>query len=417
MYPRFLKDRILQFLQEFRIVYLTGPRQAGKTTLALAIAEETGMAYYTLDDESLFTAARTDPKGLLSALKGPMVLDEFQLAPELVRAVKQISDTAGPDQKGLFLLTGSADIFKSAKTREALPGHMATVELLPLSQNELHAKRFCLLDWLFTETLQTTEGRELDRLTLADLLIRGGYPEVQTMTLRSRNAWFNSYISARLFKDFEVMYDAKGDYYSRLNALIHYLAGLSANLVKYASISKNLDQDDKTVKRYMEVLELMFITFRLAPYVRNRAKQLVTGLPKLHFLDTGLACHLLGQRTPNALCTAPYYGALLETMVVTELVKQAAWAEDEYRYWHFRDRRGHEVDLVVENTVGQLVGVEVKASSTFRSEDFAGLAHLADYSHGKMLRGIVLYAGANLLPVKVGGHTFHAVPLSYLTSA
>jgi len=414
MYQRFSKNRILQLLKDFRIVYLTGPRQAGKSTLAMSIAHETGLAYHTLDDTALLLAARTDPQGLLAALSVPIVLDEFQLAPELIRAVKQISDSAGPVKKGLFLLTGSADVFKSAKTQEALPGHMARIELLPLSQGEIHGNRLGLLDWLFEKELPVNIGKALGRKTIANVLIHGGYPEIQSKSPRSRSAWFASYVSGRLLKDFETMYDAKGDYYSKLDALIRYLAGLSGNLIKYAAISGDLRQDDKTVKSYMEVLELMFILHRLNPYVRNTAKRGVVGMPKLHFLDTGLACHLLGQNKPGTLHTSRFYGVLLETLVVIEFFKQAVWAEDDYRFWHFRDRAGNEVDLVVENNAGEVVGVEVKASSTIKLEDFRGLVHLADYAREKMHRGVIFYSGANLLPVRVAGHTFHAVPLSYL---
>jgi len=414
MYRRFIKSRIAQLLREFRVVYLTGPRQAGKSTLAMEIAIEAGLSYHTLDDSALRLAARTDPKGLLAALPAPMVLDEFQLAPELIRAVKQLSDNAGPRKKGLFLLTGSADVFKSARTQEALPGHMARIELFPLALGELHDNRFVCPDWLFKKNLMVHVGKELDRKTLAKVLIHGGFPEIQSKSLRSRSAWFSSYVSGRLLKDFETMYDAKGDYFSKMHALIRYLAGLSGNLIKYAAISKILKQDDKTVKRYMEVLELMFILHRLEPYVRNTAKRSVVGMPKLHFLDTGLVCHLLGQKKPGPLQTSQFYGALLETLVVTELLKQATWAEDEYRFWHFRDRAGHEVDVVVENSAGEVVGVEVKASATIKSEDFRGLVHLADYAGVKLHRGVVFYSGANLLPVRIAGHTFHAVPLSYL---
>jgi len=414
MYQRFSKNHIVQLLKDFRIVYLTGPRQAGKSTLAKSIAQEIGLAYHTLDDAALLLAARTDPQGLLGALPAPMVLDEFQLAPELIQAVKQISDNAGPAQKGLFLLTGSADVFKSARTQEALPGHMARIELLPLSQEEMHGNRLELLDWLFEKKLYVHAGKALGRKTMANALIHGGYPEIQSKSPRSRSVWFASYVSGRLLKDFENMYDAKGDYYSKLDALIRYLAGLSGNLVKYAAISGDLRQDDKTVKRYMEVLELMFILHRLEPYVRNIAKRGVVGMPKFHFLDTGLACHLLGQNKPGTLHTSRFYGALLGTLVVTEFFKQAAWAKDDYRFWHFRDRVGNEVDVVVENSAGKVVGAEVKASATIKLEDFRGLVHLADYAKGKMHRGVVFYSGANLLPVRVAGHTFHAVPLSYL---
>lgn len=210
------------------------------------------------------------------------------------------------------------------------------------------------------------------------------------------------------------MYEAKGDYYSKIDALIRYLAGLSGNLLKYAAISEDLKQDDKTVKRYIEVLELMFILHRLEPYVRNAAKRGVVGMPKLHFIDTGLACHLLGQKKPSTLHTSRFYGSLLETLVVSELFKHATWAEDEYRFWHFRDRAKNEVDVVLENSAGEIVGLEVKASTTINLEDFRGLANLAAYAGEKMRRGVVFYTGANLLPFRVAEHTFHAVPLSYL---
>jgi uncharacterized protein len=104
----------------------------------------------------------------------------------------------------------------------------------------------------------------------------------------------------------------------------------------------------------------------------------------------------------------------METLVFSELLKQASWAEDEYRFWHFRDRSHHEVDIVIENSEGRIVGVEVKASSSIRSEDFRGLVSLSEYAHGKMHRGVVLYSGANLLPFRVSNLTFHAVPLSYI---
>lgn len=415
MYPRYIKTRIAQLLSEFRIVYLTGPRQAGKTTLATAIAEKNGMAYHTLDDSGLLLAARTDPQGLLAALPRPMVLEEFQLAPELVRAIKQISDSARPDQKGLFLLTGSADIFKSAKTQEGLPGHMATVQMLPLSQGEVRAAdRFDMLDWLFGDDLERKAGHALDRHAIAHVLICGGYPEVQSMSPRSRSVWFASYLSGRLLKDFEAMYDARGDYPSKLNALTHYLAGLSGNLLKFAAVSNALKQDDKTVKRYTEVLDHMFIVARLPSYVRSRTKRNVIGLPKVYFIDTGLACHLLGYKKPAVLYTSSHYGALLETFVAMECTKQTGWAEDDYRLWHFRDRGRNEVDLVVENSAGKIVGLEVKASATVRSEDFTGLAHLKTYAGADFHRGVVLYAGADLLPIRIAGQRFHAVPLSYL---
>ncbi len=153
------------------------------------------------------------------------------------------------------------------------------------------------------------------REQLARLVLSGGYPEVQSKSPRAKQLWFKSYIEGRLYKDFEVLYAARGDYHSKLKALIPYLAGLSGNLLKYSSISNDLELDDKLVKAYIEVLELMFILRRIPAYLKNRAKRQMTQMPKVQFVDTGLACHLLGLRNEEQLLKSQYYGGLLENLL------------------------------------------------------------------------------------------------------
>jgi len=413
LYSRPIKDRIIELLHDFRIVYLTGPRQAGKSTLAREIAKELGMGYYTFDDAALLASAQSDPQGLLVSLRKPLVLDEFQMVPSLIGAIKMISDCAD-GQKGLFLLTGSSDIFRSAQTQEALPGHMARVELYPLSHSERRDDRRNRIDWLLGGVFDDALPQPLDRITLGQMLMEGVYPEAIAKSPRSRSAWFASYAEGRLLKDFETMHQVKGDYHSRLSALIRYLAGITGNLVKYANIANDLSQDDKTVKRYMEILELMFIIRRLNPYVRNSAKRAVVGMPKLHFVDTGLACHLLGLKQAETLHTSQFFGGLVENFVYGELLKHAAWSEEEVNFTHFRDTAQHELDLVIERSDGKVVGVEVKASMSVRPEDFSGLASFADYAREKFLHGILFYSGDKVLPFRIQGTTYHAVPISTL---
>jgi predicted AAA+ superfamily ATPase len=413
LYRRQIKDRIIELLQDFRIVYLTGPRQAGKTTLVREIARELGMEYCTFDDAALLASAQSDPQGLLASLKKPLVLDEIQMAPNLIGSIKMISDDAD-GENGIFLLTGSSDIFRSAKIQEGLPGHMARVELYPLSHSERHDHRQNMIDRLLASKFDNASPQALARVTLAELLMEGGYPEVITKSPRSRNAWFASYVEGRLFKDFETMHQAKGDYHSKLTALITNLAGMSGNLVKYANIANDLSQDDKTVKRYMEILELMFIIHRLNPYVRNSSKRAVVGMPKLHFVDTGLACHLLGMKNPQALYTSHFFCGLMENFVYGELLKHAAWSEDDVSFYHFRDTARHELDLVIERSDGKVVGVEVKASMTVKPEDFLGLASFSDYAKEKYLHGFLFYSGDKVLPFRIDGQTYHAIPISTL---
>ena len=247
-------------LGEFRIVYLTGPRQSGKTTLARAVASELGMRYLTLDDPATRAAATSDPHGLVRSLRGhPVVLDEFQQVPDLVPAIKEASDrhattppttqAPGRPRKGLFLLTGSADIFRSARTQEALPGHMARLELLPLSVAELHDSRRNLVDHLLAGNLHSAAPHPSPtREQIASRILLGGYPEVQRMSARARTVWFRSYTEGRFFMDFDTLYAARGNYHSRLRALAPYLAGRSGNLLRYASLANDLELNDKLAK-------------------------------------------------------------------------------------------------------------------------------------------------------------------------
>jgi predicted AAA+ superfamily ATPase len=372
-----------------------------------------GMGYYTLDDATLAASAESDPQGMLAALPKPLVLDEFQMVPNLVGAIKMISDGAD-GQKGIFLLTGSSDVFRSARVQEALPGHMARLELYPLSRTERREENLNAIDWLIQGNFEHAQLKPLDRKMLGDILIEGGYPEAITMSPRSRSIWFASYVEGRLLKDFETMHQVKGDYHTKLSALVRYLAGMTGNLIKYANIANDLSQDDKTVKRYMEILELMFIIRNLHPYVRNSAKRAVVGMPKLHFIDTGLACHLLGLKHSDTLHLSQFFGGLVENFVYCELLKHATWSDEDVVFYHFRDTSRHEIDLVIERSNGAVIGVEIKASMTINPKDFSGLTNFAEYAGEKFLRGVLYYSGDKVLPFKIDNRIFHAIPISSL---
>lgn len=416
MYQRNSAGLLLDLLDEFRILYLTGPRQAGKTTLAKAIAAKREMQYLSLDEEGVLASARNDPHGFIKSFSGQnVVLDEFQYAPELTSAIKLASDNLPPDHKGKFLLTGSADIFSSARTQESLPGHMARVELWPLSVTEMRGSRFNLINHLLTGDLsQQQTFADIGREQLAQMVLDGGYPEVQDKSPRGRQIWFKSYMQGRLFKDFETLYAARGEYHAKLEALIPYLAGLSGNLLKYASIANDLSQNDKVVKSYIEALEWMFIIKRIYPFVKNSAKRQTIGMPKLHMVDTGLACHLLGIRNARQLSRSPVYGSLLESFILMECFKHMGWADEEVGIYHFRDTSKNEVDIVLERGGGKLIGIEVKASASVGEPDFKGLRRFAEFVGNKLELGVVFYSGARVLPFKIAHRTFYAAPISLL---
>ncbi len=252
---------------------------------------------------------------------------------------------------------------------------------------------------------------------IARLLIYGGYPELQEKKSRSRKIWFKSYIEGRLLKDFENLYTARGDYRSKLSSLVTRLAGLSGNLLKYASIANDLGLDDKLVKSYIEILELMFIVKRLPAYVKNASKRTVIGMSKVQFVDTGLACYLLGLRRVESLLLSQSYGSLLETFVFMECRKHMTWADEDVRLYHFRDKQKNAVDLVLEKSGSNLIGVEVKASATIRMSDFKGLVKLADYAGWHFDHGVLLYTGNEVLPFTIANRKFYAIPLSILAGS
>lgn len=415
MYPRYLESLLVDLLSEFRILYLTGPRQSGKTTLVRSIATLLNIRYITLDNQSALAAVRMDPHGFIHSFsKQKVIIDEFQYAPDLVPAIKEASDALLPTQRGKFILTGSADIFRSANVQEALPGHMARLELYPLSIGEITRHRKNIIDYITAGIFQATQVSYMSRESLARILINGGYPEIQSKSHRGKQAWFKSYVEGRLLKDFESLYAARGDYHSKLKALIPYLAGLTANLLKYANVSNDLGLDDKLTKSYIEILDLMFIIKRVPAYLKNKAKRQAITMPKLHMIDTGLACHLLGLHYEAQLLISSHYGSLLESFIYMELVKHATWSTESVDLYHFRDKQKNEVDIVLEQLNGNIWGIEVKASASVKREDFKGLMHLADFAGNAFIGGIVFYTGQEILSFCQNNLALYALPIGLL---
>ncbi|CAM2940078.1 TPA: DUF4143 domain-containing protein [Legionella pneumophila subsp. pneumophila] len=413
MFERKLTPIITELLAEFRIVYLTGPRQAGKTTLTKIIAQNSGLEYISFDNQTILQSAQNDPIGFINSLHNKkVVLDEFQYIPELIPAIKQASDNLPPNVKGKFLLTGSADIFRSGKTQEALPGHMARLELYPLSLSEQYKTDYNIVDLLCNENFNLNNLTLLTRADLANFILKGGYPEIQDKSSRAKQIWYKSYIEGRLFKDFETLYHAKGDYRSKLEALIPYLAGISGNLLKYSNISNDLGEDDKLVKAYIEVLELMFIIKRVPAYLKNKAKRQAITIPKLQTIDTGLACSLLGIKNEGQLLNSPHYGGLLENLIYMELLKQNSWSEEKVELLHFRDKYQNEVDIVMERDNHQIIGVEIKASATVNMHDFKRLIKLAEFNPSKFQYGVIFYSGKEILPFSKNEIKLFALPIS-----
>lgn len=366
MYKRHIKKRILESLQEFRVVYIPGARQAGKSTLIRQLSEETGQQYITFDEQAFRDSAKSDPEGFIDAYEGEDIsIDEVQYIPDLVLAIKQVSDLLPPQQKGKFLLTGSTDLFAGKKITDRLPGHMDTLTMYPLSLTELTGKTHNIVDKIIDANFIKKGDVITSKQALCEKILYGGYPEVQSKSARARISWFRSYMQARILKDFEHIYSGRGDYIAHANALLNLLSGRCGNLLSYNKLANELGIGDEKTKNMIIALEQMFIVRRAMGYIKNRSKRLAVTTPKIHFIDTGLACYLLGIRTQEQLVASQFFGGLLENLIFIDLCKNAVFSDHEVEIYHFRDHQQKEVDIVLEEPGGMITGIEIKAAKSF----------------------------------------------------
>ena len=403
VYPRFAQARVHRALLDTPVTLLNGPRQCGKTTLVRDLVGGR-RTYLTLDDDTVLAAARTDPAGFLRGLDRASI-DEVQRAPELLRAIKRAVDE--DRRPGRFLLTGSADLLALPLVSESLAGRMETVTLLPLSRAELMRRKPSFLDQAFEgrapRPTSSVVGDEL-----VEVVVAGGYPEMLSRTSVRRTAWARQYTRAVITRDVRDI--AEVERLDDMPRLLRAFAHHAGQLLNATDLGGQLGLDAKTVRRYLGILEQVYLVRRVEPWFSNRLKRLVK-TPKLHFLDSGLLAALRGTTEERLRGQREGLGPLLETFVFGEVLKQIGWSDHEIAIHHYRDKDQYEVDLVLERDDGAVLGLEVKASATVTAQDFAGLRRLAAACGDQLVLGAVLYDGETTVPF---GPRLHAIPLGAL---
>jgi len=404
MYPRFARARIEEALSDTRVVLISGPRQSGKTTLAMDIAADK-TPFLTLDDATVLEAAINDPVGFVRGLERA-VIDEVQRAPDLLLAIKNVVDD---DQSpGRFLLTGSANLMTIPKVADSLAGRMEVIRLFPLSQAEIIENKSQFIDCAFAGETPIAN----DVIVGAELIERvlsGGYPEALSRKKWSRKQdWYHGYLDALVQRDVRDV--AQIEQLGLMPKLLSVLAEHSGQLVNYTGIGAALDLNHVTTQKYVSVFESLYLVHTLRPWFTNRLKRL-TKSPKLHFLDAGLLAAMRDVSPDVVRKDKTSFGAILETFVFSELRKIATWSEQRCTFSHFRDKDKNEVDIVLENRRGEVVGIEVKSSATVSAGDFSGMRKLADACGKKFVQGMVLYDHDQVVPF---GENMFAAPLSCL---
>lgn len=369
MIRRTLQTRLTALARKYPIVTVTGPRQSGKTTLCRATFPR--KRYISLENDDTREYARLDPRGFLAELAAGAILDEIQRVPSLL-AYLQTEVDARP-RAGRFVLTGSANILLLQSVSQSLAGRTALLTLLPLALDEV--RRFPESPSALDETLWS-----------------GTYPAVFDRRLAASD-WYPSYTATYVERDVRQILNV-GDLLA-FRTFLGLCAGRTGQLLNASALGAEAGVTHATARSWISVLEASYLAWRLPAFHANVAKRLVKA-PKLHFFDAGLTCHLLGIRRPEHLRGHPLRGALFESWVAAEIFKACTNRGEVPPLSHFRDRKGGEVDLVLDRG-RDVVAIEVKSSQTIASDTFAPLhAFTAQFTRarrGRHVHRVIVYGG------------------------
>lgn len=366
------------------------------------------MGYVSLDDAATLAFAQEDPTGFVAALPDPVILDEVQRAPELLRAIKLAVDR--DRRPGRFLLTGSANLLMLPQLGDSLAGRMEIIGLQPLTAAEQTGRPGAFLARLLAGALKPELASAATPASddLARRVVAGGFPEAVSRSPTRARAWHHNYLRTLVERDVRDVANIREP--RELLRLLELMALRTGQLLNVSSLATELGIRRETVEHYLSVCERLFLLRRLPPWHRNHAKRLIK-TPKVHLVDSGLCATLAGLDAADAIGQRQRFGHLLETFVVQQLTALAGWTAPELKLWHYRDKDQNEVDLVI--TRGRDVwGVEVKAAATVTPRDGHGLRRLADQCGADFKGGVLLHAGASTLRLDTD-HSL-AVPLARL---
>ncbi|HQO08785.1 MAG TPA: ATP-binding protein [Clostridiales bacterium] len=361
---RELSGKLSELSRKFPVIAVTGPRQSGKTTLAKLTFPE--YKYVSLEDRDNREFASTDPRTFLSQYKGGSIIDEIQKCPDLLSYIQTHTDKN--KMPGEFIITGSENLLMAQSISQTLAGRAAYIKLLPFSINELH--------------------RHSDFNDYEEYIFRGFYPRIYDLKINPTD-WYPNYINTYIEKDVRQLKNI-----DKLNVFEKFLklcASGCGQILNYSSMANDCGVSHNTISSWIGILEANYIVYLLKPHHNNFNKRIIK-MPKLYFYDTGLACSLLGLNSTDDVNKYFHKGALFENLIVSELLKKRYNAGKPDNLFFWRDKTGHEIDLVIDNGA-ELVPVEIKSSRTVSAEFFKNLKFYCNVSGIDQIKSAVVYGG------------------------
>jgi hypothetical protein len=356
---RTLAEQVLKAARAFPSVLLTGPRQCGKTTLLRRLLPRA--SYVLLEDPDVIARVRSDPRAFMEALRPPVILDEIQNTPELFNYIRTRIDSA-PKRKGQWFLTGSQESPLMQGVTESMAGRVAVLHLMPLS---------------------TLESSKVN-------VTRGGYPDVVNRP-SAAEMWFRSYVQTYLERDVRAVTAVRD--LGNFRRFLALLASRSGNILNRTDLAAPLGVSVPTISEWLNALEVTGQVMLVRPFYENFGKRLIKS-PKVYFVDSGLVCHLLGIGSQAELKKSPFFGALFEGFVASELAKQQVNRGERVELYYFRDQQGLEVDFIVPRASARLALVEAKASTTVTPAMAQSVGRLAVAITGYRSSSFVVHSGA-----------------------
>ena len=417
--PRHLSAALHDALTYSRAVNIVGARQTGKTTLVRDILQVG--RFITLDDDAVLEAIEEDPWGQLNQLAddpdaAPVIIDEAQRSRKLPLAIKRVVD--GSNRAGQFVLTGSSDMFATRHVADSLAGRMLTLTLWPMTVAEtLSRSPSPVLDWAVSEPRETKDlpaAEPIDRSGYIDLILRGGFPGIRYLELVRRQKTYRSYVDTVVSRDAaDIAVVRKTD---AMRRLINQLATRTSSEINVAELCELIGVQRNTIDQYLDVLLRLSVVVKLGAWTSGETRREIKNA-KYHFADTGMAAalrHLRG-RSFDVDANPTAMGGLLESFVFSELLRSAPFQKNSFRFYHWRDQRGREIDMLAES-VNSVAAIEVKASSSVSRRDFRHLEWFAHTGPGRTreVTAIVFYLGAEKLSF---GDGRYALPVSCLWGA